>query len=56
MTDRKEVKSEDNCGCAVRGTCRGNPCTCKNCSCETGFLWERPRPSIRGRLVRRNFR
>jgi hypothetical protein len=33
MTDRKEVKKDDNCGCAVRGTCRCNPCTCKNCVC-----------------------
>ena len=32
MTDRKEVK-KDNCGCAVRGTCRCKPCNCKNCVC-----------------------
>jgi hypothetical protein len=33
MTDRKEVKTNENCGCAVRGTCGCSPCTCKNCVC-----------------------
>jgi len=33
MTDRKEVKTEQNCACVTGGGCRCNPCTCKNCSC-----------------------
>jgi len=33
MTDRKDVKMDENCGCTVRGTCPCNPCVCKDCVC-----------------------
>jgi hypothetical protein len=33
MTDRKDVKADQHCGCNEGSACRCNPCTCKNCSC-----------------------
>ena len=33
MTNPKDVKATENCGCKAGAGCHCNPCTCKDCGC-----------------------
>jgi len=33
MTNPKDEKATENCGCETGKGCGCNPCSCKNCTC-----------------------
>ena len=54
MTDRKEVKTDENCGCAVRGTLPLQPVHLQELQLLNVRDRRRPRPIGRGRFGLRN--